>query len=69
MLVNLSAEDKRNNDAVKIGLLKKSIYVTRDAASSWECHWKMSEILWKHRGLTHERVPTGGENKILCAPK
>ena len=27
-------------DVGKIGLLKKSMYGTRDAASNWECDWE-----------------------------
>ena len=36
VLVKLPAEDCSGNDRGKIGLLKKSMYGTRDAASNWE---------------------------------
>ena len=36
VLVRLPVEDRIGADAGKIGLLKKSMYGTRDAASNWE---------------------------------
>ena len=39
VLVKLSAEDCSGKDKGKIGLLKKSMYGTRDAASNWERDW------------------------------
>ena len=40
VLVNFPAEDCSGKDIVKIGLLKKSMYGTSDAASSWESAWQ-----------------------------
>ena len=40
VLVRLPVEDGVGADARKIGLLKKSMYGTRDAASNWECDWE-----------------------------
>ena len=35
VLIRLPAEDRMGTDAGKIGLMKKSMYGTRDAASNW----------------------------------
>ena len=40
MLVKLPAENCSGEDVGKIGLLKKSMYGTRDAASNWERNWQ-----------------------------
>ena len=39
-LVKLPAEDCPEKDTGKIGLLKKSMYCARDAASNWERDWQ-----------------------------
>ena len=39
VLVRLPAEDCSGKDKEEIGLLKKSMYGARDAASNWECDW------------------------------
>ena len=33
-------------DAGKVGLMKKSMYGTRDAASNWECDWQKNVKKW-----------------------
>ena len=38
--VRLPVEDRMATDAGEIGLLKKSMYGTRDAASNWERDWQ-----------------------------
>ena len=40
VVVRLPVEDRIGADAGKIGLLKKSMYGTRDAASNWERDWQ-----------------------------
>ena len=37
VLVRLAVEDRVGADAGKMGLLKESMYGTRDVASNWEC--------------------------------
>ena len=39
VLVRLPAGDRMGADAGTVGLLKKSMCGTRDAASTWECDW------------------------------
>ena len=46
VLVRLPREDRVGADDGKIGLLKKSIYGTRDAASNWECDWQEHVKSW-----------------------
>ena len=40
VLVKLPAEDRSEKDKGEIGLLKRSMYGTRDAASNWERDWQ-----------------------------
>ena len=40
VLIRLPVEDRIGTDAEKIGLMKKSMYGTRDAASNWERDWQ-----------------------------
>ena len=40
VLIQLPVEDRMGTDAGKVGLLKKSMYRTRDAASNWERDWQ-----------------------------
>ena len=40
VLARLPVEDSVGADAGKFGLLKKSMYGTRDTASNWECDWQ-----------------------------
>ena len=53
VLIRLPAEDRMGTDAGKIGLMKKSMYGTRDAASNWERDWQracqeMGISTWTH---------------------
>ena len=40
VLIRLPVEDRMGTDAGKVGLMKKSMYGTRDAASNWERDWQ-----------------------------
>ena len=40
VLVKLPAEDCPGKDVGKIGLLRKSMYSTRDEVSNWERDWQ-----------------------------
>ena len=40
VLIRLPAEDRMGTDEGKVGLMKKSMYGTRDAASNWERDWQ-----------------------------
>ena len=42
VLIRLPVEDRMGADAGKVGLMKKSMYGTRDAASNWERDWQES---------------------------
>ena len=61
LLVTLQAEDCSGKDKGKIGLLKKSMYGTRDAASDWERDWQGHlansgyELVRKSRNLFHNK--------------
>ena len=49
VLVKLPAEDSSGEDKGKIGLLKKSMYGTRDAASNWERDLQGHPENWRHQ--------------------
>ena len=40
VLIRLPVEDRMGDNAGKVGLVKKSMYATRDAASNWERDWQ-----------------------------
>ena len=46
VLVKLPVEDCSGKDEGEIGLLKKSMYGTRDAASIWERDWHGHPETW-----------------------
>ena len=46
VLIRLPVEDRMGNDAGKVGLMKKSMYGTRDAASNWERDWQENVKKW-----------------------
>ena len=46
VLIRLPAEDRMGNDKGKVGLMKKSMYGTRDAASNWERDWQENVKKW-----------------------
>ena len=49
VLVKLPTEDCSGKDKGKIGLLKKSMYATRDAASNWERDWQGHLKNWGYK--------------------
>ena len=46
VLIRLPAEDRTGTDKGKVGLMKKSMYGTRDAASNWERDWQENVKRW-----------------------
>ena len=46
VLMRLPVEERMGTDAGEIGLTKKSMYVTRDAASNWERDWQEPSKNW-----------------------
>ena len=46
VLVRLPVKDRMGADAGKIGLMKKSMYGTRDAASNWKRDWQEHVRSW-----------------------
>ena len=46
VLIRLPVEDRMGADAGKVGLMKKSMYGTRDAASNWERDWQGHVQKW-----------------------
>ena len=61
VLVKLPAEDCSGKDVGKIGVLKKSMYGTRDAASNWARDWHghveslVNELERSSRNLFHNK--------------
>ena len=75
-LVKLPAEDCSGKDKGKIGLLKKSMYGTRDAASNWERYWQGHLENWSYevgrssRNLFHhKRRKTHGDDFVVTGTK
>ena len=74
------AQDRRKNDAGNIGLLKKSMYATRDAVSNWECDWQnhlqrwdsnlgqSSKYLFHHKGNRMSGM-THGDHFVVTGPE
>ena len=46
VLIRLPVEDRMGADARKVGLMKKSMYETRDVASNWERDWQGQIQKW-----------------------
>ena len=46
VLIRLPVEDRKCTDAGKVGLMKKSMHGTRDAASNWERDWQEHVRNW-----------------------
>ena len=46
VLIRRPAEDRMGTDEGKVGLMKKSMYGTRDAASNWERDWQENVERW-----------------------
>ena len=59
VLMRLPVEDRMDADAGKVGLMKKSMYGTRDAASNWERDWQGHVQKWRfQRGLARRICST-----------
>ena len=46
VLIRLPVEDRMGTDTGKVGLMKESMYGTRDAASNWERDWQENIKKW-----------------------
>ena len=65
VLIRLPAEDRMGTDAGKIGLMKKSMYGTRDAASNWERDWQEHVKKWGFQlGLSSKNLFHHTENRV-----
>ena len=65
VLIRLPAEDRMGTDAGKIGLMKKSMYGTRDAASNWERDWQEHVKKWGFQlGLSSKNLFHHKENRV-----
>ena len=65
VLIRLPEEDRMGTDAGKIGLMKKSMYGTRDAASNWEREWQEHVKKWGFQlGLSSKNLFHHKENRV-----
>ena len=66
VLIRLPVEDRMGADAGKVGLMKKSMYGTRDAASNWERDWQGHVQKWGFQlGLSSKNLfPPQGRSSI-----
>ena len=65
VLVRLPVEDRMGTDAGKVGLMKKSMYGTRDAASNWERDWQEHVRNWGFQlGLSSKDLFHHKENRV-----
>ena len=61
--VRLPVEDRMGTDAGKVGLMKKSMYGMRDAASNWERDWQehgLSSGTRFEESVSSQREPSVG---------
>ena len=63
VLMTLRAEDCSGKDKGKLGLLKKSMYGIRDAASNWERHWQGHLANWGYELVRSSRNPFHNKDK------
>ena len=79
VLIRLPVEDRMGADAGKVGLMKKSMYGTRDAASNWERDWQCHMQKWgfqlglSSKNLFHQKEDrvsglTHGDDFVLTGP-
>ena len=79
VLIRLPVEDRIGADAGKVGLMKKSMYGTRDAASNWERDWQghvqewgfqlgLSSKNWFHHKEDRVSGLTHGDDFVLTGP-
>ena len=65
VLIRLPVEDRMGTDVGKVGLMKKSMYGTRDAASNWERDWQEHvRILGFQLGLSSKNLFHHKENRV-----
>ena len=65
VLIRLPVEDRMGTDAGKIGLMKKNMYGTRDAASNWERDWQEHVRNWGFQlGLRSKNLFHHKENRV-----
>ena len=65
VLIRLPLEDRMGTDAGKVGLMKKSMYATRDAASNWERDWQEHVRNWGFQlGLSSKNLFHHKENRV-----
>ena len=66
VLIRLPVQDTLGADAGKIGLMKKSTYDTRDAASNWERDWQEHVKSWSFQlGLSSKNLFHHGRNRVF----
>ena len=64
-LIRLPVEDRMGTDAGKVGLMKKSRYGTRDAASNWERDWQGNVKKWGFQlGLSSKNLFHHKEDRV-----
>ena len=73
VLIRLPLENRTGTDAGKVGLMKKSMYGTRDAASNWERDWQEHVKKWGSKNLFHHKENrvsglTHGDDFVLTGP-
>ena len=56
VLIRLPVEDRMGTDAWKVGLMKKSMSGTRDAASNWERDWQEHVKNWEFNWASARRT-------------
>ena len=67
VLIRLPVEDRMGTDAGKVGLMKKSMYRTRDAASNWERDWQEPVRNWGLQlGRSFEESVSPQGNRVSC---
>ena len=65
LLIRLPVEDRMGTDAGKVGLMKKSRYGTRDAASNWERDWQGNVKKWGFQlGLSSKNLFHHKEDRV-----
>ena len=65
VLIRLPVEDRMGTDAGKVGLMKKSMYGTRDAASNWERDWQEHVRNWGFQlGLSSKNLFHHKEDRV-----
>ena len=65
VLIRLPVEDRMGTDAGKVGLMKKSMYGTRDAASNWERDWQEHDKNWGFQlGLSSKNLFHHKDNQV-----